>query len=349
VCIEQRNAWCVDHTENGSGVVATADIPGESDLILIAPGCREWNENDGQFRERDLLSPEQCYYNAAVLPTWQKYMPTYRWGTITSINRGANSANVSLFNSTSSAQRINVVLDDTLTNVQFSYMTCHHAAFEVGDDVVVRFILQSPDLPVIIGFVDNPRQCGNTQFNLIDVSYVEGFLTVPEYYRTIYFGRLTDTPLRTLISTTPGNYKVEYSSNNGAWVDIPYEQALGFGAHRWAVIQAAGGTPSFTVISIHIALDNTGYTFIINATDANGLCSLGGTTAIRVIDNPESKVVIQCEVAAILDPANFVLYTSGGGLAPYKYGSGVGYVGRTSTIALAFDPAGNTIELFPDA
>ena len=36
VTITTRQAWCVDLTENGTGLVATVDIPGESDLILRA-------------------------------------------------------------------------------------------------------------------------------------------------------------------------------------------------------------------------------------------------------------------------------------------------------------------------
>jgi len=162
VVVDEREAWCCDLTEDGSGVVATVDIPGESDLILIAPSCRPWVANDGYFRERDLMSPEQCYYNAAVLPTWQKYKPTYRWGTITFIDEDANIVDVTLGEAKSSANtapRIDVNQSVVLNGVPVNYMVCDARAFSVGDSCVVQFTGQNWEQPVVIGFLDNPQEC----------------------------------------------------------------------------------------------------------------------------------------------------------------------------------------------
>jgi hypothetical protein len=159
VTSETKSAWCCDLTEDASGYVATIDIPGETNLMLIAPGGRAWNAQDGVFTAREIMSPEQAYFNVAILPGWQKFDPTYRWGTITSIDRNANTANVTLFDSTSSAQRLSVNQSSTLENVAFEYMDCHNRAFRDGDRVVVKFTGRIWAYPKIIGFLDNPRGC----------------------------------------------------------------------------------------------------------------------------------------------------------------------------------------------
>lgn len=110
VAVEQRDAWCTDLTENASpgSYAATVDIPGESSLFLLAPGCRVWTPADGIMTAREIMSPEQAFFNAALLPGWQKFKPTYRWGTITGINYESDTADVSLAAAFSSAQRLNV-------------------------------------------------------------------------------------------------------------------------------------------------------------------------------------------------------------------------------------------------
>jgi hypothetical protein len=158
----QAEAWCADLTENAPQgmAIATLEIPGEDNLILLAPGGRFWQPSDGVLRARELMSPEQAYFNASILPGWQKFKPTYRWGTITAINRDTQRATVNLPGTTSSAQRLNVDQEAVLQNVPFQYMTCGHAAFENGDNVVVEFTGQDWAAQKIIGFLDNPKACG---------------------------------------------------------------------------------------------------------------------------------------------------------------------------------------------
>lgn len=157
-----KAAWCVDFTETGvaGAVVATVDIPGDTSLQLIAPGCRPWALTDGQFMSRDLCSPEQAYFAAAVFPGWQKYLPTYRWGTITGINYVTDTASVALFDQVSTAQRLGVNQSSTLVNVPVDYMDVGASVMRVDDRVVVQFQGQDWDSPKVIGFVDNPRPPG---------------------------------------------------------------------------------------------------------------------------------------------------------------------------------------------
>jgi hypothetical protein len=159
--IETRQAWCTDFTEDASAgaLVATMDIPGESNLIVLAPGCRSPGPADGELTARELMSPAQAYLNAAILPGWQKFKPTYRWGTITAISYSGNTCNVSLFDSRSSAQRLRVNQASTLSDVPIVYGTCNALAFEVGDRVVVQFLGQNWNTPRVVGFVDNPKPC----------------------------------------------------------------------------------------------------------------------------------------------------------------------------------------------
>jgi hypothetical protein len=159
--IETRGAWCADLTENApaGSYVATLDIPGESNLLLIAPGARGWTPSDGVLTAREIMSPAQAFLNAAILPGVQKFRPTYRWGTITAISYATNRCSVSLAPAVSSAQGLGVNLVSSLTNVPVVYSTCNAGAFLVGDRVVVEFQGQSWSAPKVIGFLDNPKPC----------------------------------------------------------------------------------------------------------------------------------------------------------------------------------------------
>lgn len=171
--VETRNAWCTDYTDDAApgSYAATVEIPGDSSLILLAPGCRTWSEGDGILTAREILSPEQAYLNAAILPGWQKFKPTYRWGTCTGINYDANTMDVSLFAQSSTAQGLSVNQASALTSVPVVYMTCNALAFEIDDRVVVQFVGQDWANPRVIGFLDNPKRCNAWQ--LFQSDYIQ--------------------------------------------------------------------------------------------------------------------------------------------------------------------------------
>lgn len=151
-------AWCVDYTDAATGEVATIEIPGEPKYTLIAPGARAHTNTDGRTLARQVMTGPQAYFNAAILPGWQKFKPTYRRGTITALD--GDVATVALADDRSSAQNLVINQASTLTGVPIVYQDCNGDVFEVGDDCVVEFQGQNWSNPKVIGFQSNPKQCG---------------------------------------------------------------------------------------------------------------------------------------------------------------------------------------------
>jgi len=127
-------------------------------------------------------TPEQLFFNVATLPGWQKWMPMYRVGTITSISYEDDTASVDLDEARSSATGIGSSGSPTtntdwggpegdprglrvnqgmpLDQIPVVYMECNADAFEVGDRVLVEFVDQDWDGARVIGFESNPKPCG---------------------------------------------------------------------------------------------------------------------------------------------------------------------------------------------
>jgi hypothetical protein len=153
------NTWCADYSPDAAGQVATIEIPGEPQAVVIAPGARAPTAADGDLRARGLLDPNQAYYNAAILPGWQRWKPTFRKATVLDLNASSQTLTVLLDDDVSSAQRLPVNFDRELSGVPVEYMECGFRAFDIGDRVVVQFEGMSWDSPKVIGFVSNPRSC----------------------------------------------------------------------------------------------------------------------------------------------------------------------------------------------
>lgn len=159
------SAWCADFTETLAGEVALIEIPGESRYFNIYPGYNSEEARYNQARDGQLVpilaqTAAQVFYNLAMLPGWQKWRPTYRYGTITAIDVDNDTANVTLDNTLSAQLNININQASSLENVPVVYMECNAEAFEVGDIVLVKFLNQQFQTPVIIGFRDHPKPCG---------------------------------------------------------------------------------------------------------------------------------------------------------------------------------------------
>jgi len=161
---KEITAWCADLTKDLTGDIGLIEVPGESVEFNIQPGF-EGNANyiqsrDGQLKPTMGMSAASVFYNLAMLPGWQKWMPTYRYAIIENIDRTLQTADIELDSAASSQMSLNVNAHDNYTNVPIEYMTCNSGAFNIGDNVLVEFIGQDKDTPRIIGFKENPKPCG---------------------------------------------------------------------------------------------------------------------------------------------------------------------------------------------
>lgn len=155
-----QQAWCTDCTEDATGEVATIEIPGEGALVLIQAGAPGGSAAAGALVAREVQTAEQVFFNAAILPGWQKFKPTYRRGQIMALDVEKNTAQVALYEAKSSAQNLDINRENLLLkDVRVQYMDCHANAFEVNDDCVVMFENQDWEHPLVIGFVSHPRPC----------------------------------------------------------------------------------------------------------------------------------------------------------------------------------------------
>lgn len=201
-------AWCADLTETAAGQVATIEVPGERGLLLVAPGGRAPAAADGFLLDRAAQSPEQVFWNAAVLPGWQRFRPDYRAGTITSKDDDANVVSVALDPATSSAQDLDVNQAEHLSGVPVTYLTCNSRAFEVGDRCIVQFEGRDWAQPRVIGFVSNPKPCTPEFPPYID--FIVGF----DFFSIVDFGS--------------GLYRIVYARWEATGVEFPPETEPGF-------------------------------------------------------------------------------------------------------------------------
>jgi hypothetical protein len=161
------SAWCADLTEDLTGTVGTIEIGGafKTGKVLVRPGyegkAEYQNERDGQLTHTLTMTPAQAFYNAAMFAGWQKWMPTFRIGTITEIDGDTCSLDIEPL--TTRHQNIDVTGPPSLAGVEIEYMNCNGAAFEVGDRVIVEYRNRTPiggGTPVVIGFESEPKPCG---------------------------------------------------------------------------------------------------------------------------------------------------------------------------------------------
>ncbi|NIC05274.1 hypothetical protein, partial [Billgrantia bachuensis] len=158
--LRQTEAWCADYTEDLTGEVATAEIPGEVGNVLIKPGFHDsaaWSATaDGAMQPALSSMPASVFYNLAMMPGWQKWRPTFRIATITNIDN--DLCDISLDPATSSQQGLSVNAQSQYAGVPIFYMDCNGDAFEDGDRVLVAFS-GNTEQPMVVGFEREPREC----------------------------------------------------------------------------------------------------------------------------------------------------------------------------------------------
>lgn len=158
--LRQMRAWCADYTEDLSGVVATAEVPGEIGQILIRPGfdgSNSWSSGaDGAMQPALAGTPAGTFYNLAMMPGWQKWRPGFRVAIIAAID--GDQCDIDLDSASSSQQGLGVNAKDSYSGVPILYMDCDGAAFEEGDRVLVAFAGNVKG-PTVVGFESSPKVC----------------------------------------------------------------------------------------------------------------------------------------------------------------------------------------------
>lgn len=225
-----QDVWCADYTLDKTGAVGTIEIPGEPSTVIMAPQSMAEGApallSAGNVVARELMRSDHIYLNAAVLPGWQAWKPTYRRGLIMALDTTANTATVGLFPADSSAKDKNYKPIDinhrsavTLTNVPVTYMTCNAAAFAVDDSVVVMFDNQSWASPRVIGFIDNPKPC--TVFVLALHGFYNDPLTggVSRSFGVVVTSDGTVIDQRIQVATSV-EFDGAFSRSNGYWFEF---------------------------------------------------------------------------------------------------------------------------------
>ena len=164
-------AWCCDLTEGLTGIVPVIEVgteyKTETQVINILPayedgaGLPAYNETQhGMLYPFFSLGTADGLRNFIAYPAIQKWAPTYRYGSISSIDYENNTCTVALETLTSSILDIAINQTNNLTDVPIEYMFCDAGAFEGGDSVVVQFIDHDWAQPKVIGFKREPKPCG---------------------------------------------------------------------------------------------------------------------------------------------------------------------------------------------
>jgi len=110
----ETTAWCADHTTDMTGDVGTAEVAGERQEVLIRPGyggaALYDAQRDGQLQHALAGTPASVFYNLSMMPGWQRWLPTYRLGTIISgsIDNETDTCSVCLDPANSTHRNINV-------------------------------------------------------------------------------------------------------------------------------------------------------------------------------------------------------------------------------------------------
>jgi len=168
---ESISAWCADLSEEiaAGTAVDTFEPPGYrvGNALHIAPyrsDPRSWSAaRIGKLRDAATMTDAAALYAFAIEPGHYRWKPLWRYGSITAIQSGADTCNLTLETvnaRTADHETLSLNASSSLSAVPISYMDCHSAAFEVGDRVIVLYEGQDRAHPKVIGFADHPRECG---------------------------------------------------------------------------------------------------------------------------------------------------------------------------------------------
>jgi len=229
-------AWCADFTEDLSGVVGVVDIndePGQG--VIIRPGFSDdatyLPTRDGELFPHEAQSGPQIYFNYAILPGVQKWIPRYRIGEISRIVN--DSCTVTLDDAFSSAQSLPINQTPVLENVPIQYMDCNGDAFEDRDRVLVSFTKVGP---LVIGFEKEPESCRLLRFAFEpSLAVTEGY-TVFSAFRKWFGSPFTEpggAEINPPLGTENGATPVWTLTNKGEQLQVEKGKSANYGNQNW--------------------------------------------------------------------------------------------------------------------
>jgi len=159
-----ENVWCADLTEDLSGNVGIIEVAGvRGKGFNIQPGY-DGNAvydavRDGKIKPAAATPSPETYFNWGIQGGWQKWTPGFRYGTISNLDRDADTCTVTFDAETNDDTGLDINQTTSLSDVAIEYMDCNSAAFEDGDEVVVEFQENDWNSPQVIGFKSEPKGC----------------------------------------------------------------------------------------------------------------------------------------------------------------------------------------------
>lgn len=221
----ELDVWCADYSLELTGEVGLVDVNDEGGQgVIIQPGHDDEaaysSRRDGGLFPGLAQSGIQLYFNTAILPGVQKWMPRYRVGVISNIKN--DTCTVTLDDARSSAQSLSINKSGVLHGIPVKYMDCNAGAFEDGDRVLVRYTSSGP---LVVGFESSPKPCEVGTFAFVPAQHDDqtGYL--------IEFGEpeIAGDPL----GTPGGAYPVwNFKPEGGSW-QIEKFKPKNYGPQDW--------------------------------------------------------------------------------------------------------------------
>jgi hypothetical protein len=181
------NAWCIAYNESLSGAIETI----ECDYMLERDAITNQVRNDTgfwlpataqapatQLQHALATSQHAAWFNLCMAPAMQRHQGRYRIATLTSVNTGADTCNLT-FDGQYDVDRYRSGLIDNLpilpqfassepgvepaqqlnyTGAAIVYPPCNAEVFQAGDRVIVD-LHGGVGAPTVVGFYANPREC----------------------------------------------------------------------------------------------------------------------------------------------------------------------------------------------
>ena len=148
----EYTVYCADFSDELTGNIGTIELVGDPNKFLqIKPGYNGEasydSGRDGQLVYTTGLTPACDYYNYAIKPGWQKWMPKYRYGTITSILEDVCDVVVEACWDGG----FDLNHKTSFSDVNIEYMgEANGEPFKAGDEVLIQ--LDDWDSPLVVGF-----------------------------------------------------------------------------------------------------------------------------------------------------------------------------------------------------